>query len=60
MGRSSCLGARVSTIPVHVAGEWYPPVGVITLAFDVFRHTSVGGVDIQRTPGDKVTVEKRP
>ena len=57
---------------VRFVGEWYPQEGVIILEFDtVFRRTSVGGVvfnippylsrgcGIQRTPGDKATVEKR-
>ena len=33
------------SIPVSVVGEWYPPVGVMILEFNiVFGRTSVGGV----------------
>ena len=47
MGRISCLHASVhSTIPVHVVGEPYPPVGVIILECDVLRRTFDRGIKI--------------
>ena len=45
--------------PVPVAGEWYPPDGVMILEFGCVSGIPRRGCGIQRTPGAKLMVEKR-
>lgn len=52
---ASMLGSK----PVRVAGEWYPPVGVISWGLMFFQAFLRRGCGIQRNPGGKLLVEKR-